>query len=145
MPENPQIPLKKLNPSVDASFCDFKTPDDQLNFFVENIVGDGQAIASLFTNDVVYSPTEPVGAQRGKLWVKQTGTVPLGVGILVGGEYVIIPIPRDQEKPQAVPAGTIVVWTGSGSLPEGWGSYPQSAATALGLPTLTGAQYIIKS
>lgn len=145
MPSSPQIPLKAVSASVDAQFCDFKTVQQWLDFFVANIVADGQAIATLFTNDVVYSPTEPQGAQRGKLWVKESGGKPRGVGLLIDGEYVIIPIPADEEADTDVPNGIVVPWAGSGSAPEGWSIVSTTQATAWGLPVLTGLQYIQQS
>lgn len=114
-----------------------------MNLVVGNAVGDGQAVA--FTTEVIYSPSQPTGDNFGKLWVKTTGngpSNPRGVGILIDGEYVIIPIPEDAEPPpQQVPTGGIILFPNS-STPEGWASI-----SSTGLPTLPGGsnyQYISK-
>lgn len=140
MPESPQIPLVVANPSVDASFCDFQQPIDLLNFVAANTVADAASLANLISTQVVYSPTEPQGAQRGLLWVKTGPGVPHGVGILVNGAYVIIPIPADAEEDNVVPSGVVVAFLGS-TVPEGWTTFD---GTSIGLAALTSGQYISK-
>jgi hypothetical protein len=142
MPEAPQIPLIVATPSVDASFCDFQQPIDLLNFFAANIVADAASLANLISTQVVYSPTEPQGAQRGLLWVKTGPGQPPGVGILVNGSYVLIsPVEEDIDF-DGVPSNVVVPFLGT-EIPEGWVAFN---GTTISLPALTGgAQYIRKS
>lgn len=144
MPEFPSIPLVQAQASVDADFCRFRTVQDWLDFFVENIVGDGSSITTQVR--LSFSPSEPTGDDFGDLWVKETGggsANPRGVGLLIDGEYVIIPIPEDAAAPvNQIPTGAIMFYP-TGTVPEGWSGISDS-----GLPSLPGSspfQYIRKN
>lgn len=136
MPESPQIPLVQAIARVDLTLCDVKNIQDILDLVVENIVADTQAVLSAINNGIIFSPTEPTGNNFGKLWVKTTGggsTDPRGVGIVVSGSYVIIPIPADQDALIGVPSGGIIIWPNT-TPPVGW-------TTFAGTPPV-GASYI---
>lgn len=139
MPEQAQIPLQQATASVDASFCDFKTVQDWLDFFVENIVANATSFFDAIDSGIIFSPTAPTGNDFGKLWVKTTGggvSDPRGVGIVIDGSYVIIPIPQDAVPPVGVPPGGIIMW-GSATAPEGWSIFP-------GTPPV-GTSYIVRN
>lgn len=136
MPDSPFLPLVAANPVADVSLCDLRSARDIVDLVVENAGVDAQSLLNAFNSGIVFSNTEPVGNDFGKVWVKTTGT-PRGIGIVVDGAYVIIPIPADVEPPPSeIPQGGIILY-GTGTPPDGWGSTGISGAPS-------GYQWIIK-
>lgn len=136
MPDNPTLPLTQATASVDASLCDIESSQDILDLVVENVVVLYSALASAVNSQVIFSPTPPTGDNFGKIWVKTTGggsADPRGVGIVVNGQYVLIPIPADQDALIGVPSGGIIIWPNT-TPPAGW-------TTFAGTPPV-GASYI---
>lgn len=127
MPSNPSIPLLQATVSVDTTLCDIKTPQDILDLVAENMVADSQAVLAAINNGIYFGTTEPTGDNFGKLWVKSTGTGPenpRGLGMVVNGQYIIIPIPQDEQVVDPiVPPGVIAIWN-STTPPSGWGLFP---------------------
>jgi len=140
MPANPAIPLLQATAPVDSSLCDIKTPQDILDLVAENMVADSQAVFTAINNGIYFGATEPTGDNFGKLWVKSTGggpSNPRGVGIVVNGSYVILPIPADAAvSVNDVPPGAILI-NSSSTVPDGYNTYP-------GTPPV-GSIYIIKT
>lgn len=62
------------------------TPYDLALYILRMAVIDPSGISSL--DPISYSPLEPVGSDRSKLWIKTEG-VP-GIGIPIGGRYQMI-------------------------------------------------------
>lgn len=138
MPESPFLPLIQAAARVDASLCDWTNQQDVIDTMAETLAVDANSLLTALNTGVVFSSTEPTGADFGKLWVKATGT-PRGIGLVIDGEYVIIPIPEDADIPDPFPSGGIVIYP-DGSVPEGWLSFSTS-----GMPSLpSGYQYISK-
>lgn len=139
MPSNPAIPLLQATVSVDTTLCDIKSPQDILDLVAENMVADSQAVLAAINNGIYFGATEPTGDNFGKLWVKSTGggeANPRGLGLVVNGEYTIIPIVADQANTNQIRSGDIII-SGSTTAPEGWSIYP-------GTPPV-GAAWIVKN
>ncbi len=141
MPANPLVPLIPARVPVGISLCDIKSPQDIVDLITDNVNVDSQAFFDALNSGIVFSATEPTGDNKGKLWVKTTGggvENPRGVGIVVDGNYVIIPIPADADIPEPVPTGLVALLQNGTTIPEGW-------TTFSGPTPPTGLFYIIKS
>lgn len=139
MPSNPQIPLVQAIAVVGETLCDIKSPQDILDLVAENMVADSQAVLAAINNGIYFGVTEPTGDNFGKLWVKSTGTGPenpRGLGLVVNGQYTIIPIVADQVNTDEIRSGDIII-SGSTTAPPGWSIYPGSPPV--------GAAWIVKN
>lgn len=124
---------------VGETLCDIKSPQDIVDLIVENVVANSQAVLAAINNGIYFGATEPTGDNFGKLWVKSTGTGPenpRGLGLVVNGAYVIIPIPADAQSEDDVPQGGIIIWP-SNTAPTGWSIFPGSPPV--------GQSYIVKN
>lgn len=136
MPESPTLPLVAATIPADANSCQLKSLQDWANFFVKYIFVDGASINSLNSSLLFVGPDEPVGENLGKVWIKTSNTTdsPAGIGLYIGGTYIIIPIPQEDDDAIVIPPGIVVPTVGEDA-PEGWATVTTAEAPSYGYDT----------
>lgn len=127
MPDDPLLKLLRVrNPEPERRWEEMPTPDEVLTWMLSHLAVDARALKPFA--GVIVSGSVPLKENRGKLWVKTSE--PVGVGVFVNGQW---------QMTYKYPPNTAFLWTqGANKIPATGYIFQLSEAevTELGLPAI---------